>query len=139
MSRNAVSLCGHGFGHALLGLYDWFSPPGQPSGGGGGMFEQLRRGPVWLFALVFVGFWGVWYGFMRGNGGNECGRAAVTSLLHNTAQMCLLPSSFFFTHVLMAVVVGAALRGLKQPEAEKNRYLPSLLLILSTTSALHQA
>ena len=44
------------------------------------------------------------------------------ALMHNTLQVFFLPTRFFFTHVLLAVLLGSALRWLRRPAVMKTKY-----------------
>jgi len=106
MKRNAISLFAHGCGHLFLFLSTQAS-----SNGASKAFETLRyQGPLTKM-IAFCGLFGVWYGFMR-----DPKRSARTSMLlalfHNSLQFFVLPTHFFFVHVLMAVVGGTSLRGI---------------------------
>eukprot|EP00039_Didymoeca_costata_P025274 m.12820 g.12820 ORF g.12820 m.12820 type:complete len:292 (-) comp4735_c0_seq1:114-989(-) len=112
MSKNAVSLFGHGCGHLLLGLSTMFGK------GASEMFENLT--PVQQLA-IFILFTPVWYGFMRDKS-RSFTTAMTYAMGHNALQIFVLPSKFFFTHVLLAVLVNSAIRWLRKPQTEKSVY-----------------
>lgn len=110
MSKNSMSLLGHGVGHLFLAT--------RAGGSGAGIFEDLS--PVARLA-VYLAFMPVWYGFMM-----DKRRSVVATvgfmMFHNTLQVFFLPTSLFFTHVLMAVLLNSAFRWLVRPKADKTRY-----------------
>ena len=111
ISKNAVSLAGHGVGHLFLAAR-------STSGTSAFAFEALSPGGR---ALAFVLLFPVWFGFMRDKRRSARVSAALAAL-HNAAQVWLLPTRFFFTHVLMAVLGNSAIRWLGRPIADKTRY-----------------
>merc|ERR1712228_852723 len=48
--------------------------------------------------------------------------AMAYAVMHNTAQVFFLSSRLFFIHVLMAVLLSGAIRGLARAEKDKNRF-----------------
>ena len=112
VAKNAISLFGHGLGHAYL------AASALAPGGSALAFESLStRGRVVAFAVLFP----VWLGFVRDKRRSlvvSCSLAAA----HNALQVWMLPTRFFFTHVLLAVLGGSAVRWLSKPASEKTRY-----------------
>jgi hypothetical protein len=118
LAKNACSLFGHGVGHLLLALRYYYNSVGAGSDGALEIFEGLSpRARL----LAFACFTPVWYGFMTDKRRSLTTTAAFT-LLHNSLQTFLLPSRFFFTHVLLAVLLGSALRWLRRADADKSHY-----------------
>lgn len=113
IQKNAVSLAGHGAGHGLISALSWStaSPTFHA-------FEQLSLGRRLVAFLIFLP---VWFGFMR-----DARRSTTTALafaaFHNGLQLFLLPTTAFFTHVLIAVLLSSALRKMAQPAARKTLY-----------------
>lgn len=110
--KNAVSLFGHGCGHLFLATQT------TDASGSSKVFESLSlsgRG------AAFVAFTAVWYGFMR-DPRRSIASALGFALVHNTVQVFFLPTRFFFTHVLMAVLLNSAIRWLSKPSEEKTIY-----------------
>ena len=110
--KNAVSLFGHGQGHLFLALQT------THDSGASRAFEDLDAlQRIVVFCVLFF----VWFGFMR-----DRRRSLATTLAfaagHNALQCFLLPTRFFFTHVLMAVLLGSAIRKLSLPAHEKDIY-----------------
>ena len=112
IKKNAFSLFGHGQGHLFLALHT------TRDSGASRAFEDLN---ALQRVLVFCALLFVWYGFMR-----DRRRGLATTLAfavgHNALQCFLLPTRFFFTHVLMAVLLGSAVRKLSLPAHEKDIY-----------------
>ena len=110
--KNAISLFGHGTGHLFLA---WRS---AMSSGPAEIFEGLKLKDQ---LTIYLPFLFVWYGFMQ----DKRRTFAVTmafAIFHNTAQIFCIPTRFFFVHVLMAVLLGGALRGLAREPEDKDRY-----------------
>lgn len=112
IAKNAGSLLGHGCGHLFLAAH------AHNSAGSSRAFEDLTP---WGRVLAFVALSFVWYGFMR-DSRRSTRTALAFALAHNVVQVFFLPTRFFFTHVLMAVLLNSALRGLARCAAEKDRY-----------------
>jgi len=110
IAKNCLSLLGHGVGHLCLAI--------RTSGGGMAAFEGLS--PAARVAM-FAAFTPVWYAFMMDRRRSVASTVGFT-LFHNTIQTFLLPTRFFFTHVLLAVLLGSAQRWLRRPRAEKTHY-----------------
>jgi len=110
-TKNAMSLVGHGCGHLFLALR---------STAAGGAFEGLEGNPR-LQLLAWLGLLPVWYLFMRDRR-RSVAAALGLAALHNTTQVVFLPTRFFFTHVLLAVLLNSAGRWLARPRAEKTKY-----------------
>jgi len=91
----------------------------------GAIFESVRdssgvSGGV-LSGAAFLALLPVWWTFMRDKSRSTRTTLAF-ALFHNTLQIFVLPTRFFFTHVLMAVLLGSALRWLRKPATMKNKY-----------------
>merc|ERR1711871_83461 len=113
LSKNSYSLLGHGFGHMFLAIRTASASGGtQPVFGGLTMKQQLA---------VFLAFMPVWYGFMMDKTRSFRTTIVFTSF-HNALQIFCLPSRFFFTHVLMSVLLNSAFRWLARPYEAKTRY-----------------
>lgn len=111
--KNAYSLFGHGCGHLYL-AFQTSSTTGTSQ-----VFEGLTPTEQ-LFAFIAFSF--VWYGFMRDKSRSVLATIAFAQF-HNILQIFFLPSRFFFTHVLMAVLLNSAFRGLSRPANDaKNKY-----------------
>jgi len=110
IKKNAYSLFGHGCGHLLLAI-------GTKSDSSG-IFENLTmRNRVLLYPIFLV----VWYGFMSDS--RRSFKVSISlAILHNTAQVFFMPTRLFFVHVLLAVLLSSALRGLAREPWEKDRY-----------------
>jgi hypothetical protein len=110
IAKNAVSLFAHGGAHIFLAA--------TAGGGGGGTLDGLA-GPQRLAA--FAALLPVWFCFMRDR--RRSARATLAfAAAHNFVQLFCLPARFFFTHVLMAVLLSSAVRWLRRPLAEKTLY-----------------
>jgi len=113
IEKNSLSLFGHGLGHLYLAFQT------SKATGASQVFEDLTASGQ---AFAFFAFMFVWYGFMR----DKSRSVPVTlafALFHNVLQVFILPSRFFFTHVLMAVLLNSAFRGLSRPASDKkNKY-----------------
>ena len=103
--KNAYSLLGHGCGHLYLALQT------DREHGATQIFESLSPHAR---CVAFVAFTTVWYGFMRDDR-RRVTTALGLALAHNTLQIFFLPTRFFFTHVLMAVLINSAVQWLKRP------------------------
>jgi hypothetical protein len=102
IAKNMVSLFGHGCGHLFLGISVTYGE------GSSAVFENLTfSGQLAAFVFLFP----VWYMFMRDKRRSVATTCAY-ALGHNTLQVFFLPTHFFFTHVLMGVLLGSALRWL---------------------------
>lgn len=110
LSKNSMSLLGHGLGHLFLAT--------RTGTANAGILDGLSWGSR---CAMYAAFMPVWYGFMM-----DKRRSIATTFgfvfFHNTLQMFCLPSSLFFTHVLMAVLLNSAFRWLARPITEKTRY-----------------
>lgn len=110
IAKNSMSLLGHGVGHLFLGV--------RAAVSNGAIFEGLStKGRLAMFAA----FMPVWYGFMMDKRRSTPVTIGFT-VFHNTLQTFFLPSRYFFTHVLKAVLLGSAIRWLLRPRADKSRY-----------------
>mmetsp|Transcript_112741 Transcript_112741/g.224250 ORF Transcript_112741/g.224250 Transcript_112741/m.224250 type:complete len:292 (+) Transcript_112741:68-943(+) len=112
IAKNAGSLLGHGCGHLFLAAL------ANGSASSSHAFEDLT--PCGRL-LSFVALSFVWYGFMR-DSRRSTSTALAFAMAHNVVQVFFLPTRFFFTHVLMAVLLNSAVRGLARRAAEKDRY-----------------
>lgn len=61
------------------------------------------------------------YVFMRDRRRSTVATCAFT-FMHNTGQVFFLPTRFFFTHVLLAVLLNSAFRWLRRPASDKTKY-----------------
>lgn len=111
LSKNSFSLLGHGVGHLFLAVR-------MSAGGDTQIFEDA---PTSTRLAMYASFMPVWYAFMRDTRRDRLTTIAFT-LFHNTLQTFFLSSRFFFTHVLMAVLLGSALRWLHRPLTDKTHY-----------------
>mmetsp|Transcript_32510 Transcript_32510/g.108481 ORF Transcript_32510/g.108481 Transcript_32510/m.108481 type:complete len:204 (+) Transcript_32510:377-988(+) len=113
VAKNAISLFGHGLGHAFLAARS------LAAGGSSALaFESLSPcGRVIAFVMLFP----VWLGFVRDKKRSlavSCSLAAA----HDALQaVWVLPTRFFFTHVLLAVLGGSAVRWLSKDTSQKTR------------------
>jgi len=118
VAKNAVSLFGHGCGHLFLAVM-------SASSAVSAIFESVRESSgasgALLSCAAFAALMPVWWTFMRDKSRSTATTLAFT-LMHNTLQVFFLPTRFFFTHVLMAVLLGSALRWLSRPATMKNKY-----------------
>lgn len=122
IDKNALSLFGHGCGHLWLAFQTSTSTGGSHTRA----FEELTPAGQ---AFAFAAFMFVWYGFMR----DTTRSVPVTlafALFHNVLQVFILPSRFFFTHVLMAVLLNSAFRGLSRPASDKKNKFYDMEAIL---------
>jgi len=87
-------------------------------GGASAAFEDLGgAGQVLAWCFLFP----VWYMFMRDRRRSTVATCAFT-FMHNTGQVFFLPTRFFFTHVLLAVLLNSAFRWLRRPASDKTKY-----------------
>lgn len=114
IKKNSISLFGHSLGHAFLGYKT------NDSNGGTRVFEDLTTsGRIFAFLALQV----VWYGFMRQRNSKRSSTTAfMMALFHNSLQVFILPSRWFFTHVLIAVLTSSSLRGLSREHKDKTIY-----------------
>jgi len=112
IEKNMFSLFGHSCGHLFLGL-------GAMTGGDAGQVFEGLSFPCQLLALVVL--CPVWYGFSRDKT-RSVAQAMTIAMCHNILQVFFLPTRFFFTHVLMAVLFGSGRRWLGRPAQEKTRF-----------------
>lgn len=112
IAKNAGSLLGHGCGHLFL------AAQANNSAGSSRAFEDLTP---WGRVLAFAALSFVWYGFMR-DSRRSTRTALAFAMAHNVVQVFFLPTRFFFTHMLMAVLLNSAVRGLARRASEKDRY-----------------
>lgn len=112
IKKNTVSLFGHGVGHLFLALNS------HSGTGASSAFEDLTNTQR---LLAFFPLLAVWYGFMRDRT-RPFHIAMAYAVMHNTAQVFFLSSRLFFIHVLMAVLLSGALRGLARAEQDKTRF-----------------
>jgi hypothetical protein len=112
IAKNLISLAGHGCGHLFLALQ------ASSTSGSTKVFENLT---TYQRLLTLCGLFPVWYCFMR-----DKRRSTTTTCLfamaHNILQVFFLPTRFFFTHVLMAVLLNSAVRWLSRDSLEKTKY-----------------
>jgi len=112
IAKNMISLFGHGCGHLFLG---WRA---ISYGNTGRVFEDLSpNGRILALALLYP----VWYGFMRDKSRSVATTFAFATF-HNVLQVYFLPTRFFFTHVIQAVLFGSGMRWLLRPVHLKTRY-----------------
>merc|ERR1719238_438421 len=71
--------------------------------------------------IAFFPLLAVWYGFMR-DSRRSFAVSMAYAVMHNTAQVFFLSSRLFFIHVLMAVLLSGAIRGLARAEKDKTRF-----------------
>merc|ERR1719229_1249099 len=114
IKKNSISLFGHSLGHAFLAYKT------NDSNGGSRVFEDLTTsGRIFAFLALQV----VWYGFMRQRNSKRSSTTAfMMALFHNSLQVFILPSRWFFTHVLIAVLTSSSLRGLSREHKDKTIY-----------------
>jgi len=114
IKKNSISLFGHSLGHAFLGYQT------NNSTGGTRVFEDLTfSGRIFAFVALQI----VWYGFMRQRNSKRSHLTAFSlALFHNSLQVFILPTRWFFTHVLIAVLTSSALRGLSRDPKDKTIY-----------------
>merc|ERR1719479_672131 len=112
IAKNALSLFTHGCGHLFLALKT------TEVSGASRAFEDLSPNER---AIVFIALSFVWYGFMR-DSRRSFSVAVAFAMVHNIAQVFFLPTRFFFTHVLLAVLLNLAVRGLTRRVEDKDRY-----------------
>ena len=110
--KNAISLFGHGCGHLFLGIRT------IAKGRADRVFEDLTSTER-LIALLLL--YPVWIAFMRDKS-RSLSKTMLLATFHNILQVYFLPTRFFFTHVLKAVLVGSAIRWLMRPRGEKSKY-----------------
>lgn len=113
IKKNALSLFGHGCGHLYLAAMTDLDSQ-HPSHIFEGLTTKQRM-------VAFVAFSGVWYGFMR-DARRSVAVTCAFALFHNVLQVFFLPSRFFFVHVLIAVLMNSAVRGLLRSPKEKDVY-----------------
>ena len=112
IAKNMISLFGHGCGHLFLAVN------ASTMTGSSMVFENLTMSQQ---LLALIGLFPVWYGFMR----DKRRSIKVTcrfAMAHNSLQVFFLPTRFFFTHVLMAVLLNSAVRWLSRDPREKTKY-----------------
>lgn len=119
LMKNSLSLFGHGIGHLFLAVHTSSGSSSDSSSSGSGAISE-EHSPVARF-IMFVAFFPVWFAFMTDRRRSLVATLGFT-LCHDALQTYLLPQRFFFTHVLMAVLLGSAVRWIGRPRAEKNRY-----------------
>jgi hypothetical protein len=112
IKKNTASLFGHGIGHLFLALNS------HSGTGASSAFEDLTLGQR---VIAFFPLLAVWYGFMRDKT-RPFAVAMAYAVMHNTAQVFFLSSRLFFIHVLMAVLLSGAIRGLAREEKDKTRF-----------------
>jgi len=120
IKKNTVSLFGHGIGHLFLALNS------HSGTGASSAFEDLTFGQR---VVAFFPLLAVWYGFMRDKA-RPFHVAMAYAFMHNTAQVFFLSSRLFFIHVLMAVLLSGALRGLAREENDKTRFYDMEAILL---------
>ncbi|CAB9496426.1 expressed unknown protein [Seminavis robusta] len=112
MFKNALTLLGHGCGHLFLAINT------QRDDAAAKAFERLGpRGKV----AAFVALLPVWYGFMSDSKRSRA-KTLVFAVFHNALQVYVVPTRFFFTHVLMGVLLNSAFRKLAMPPHQKDLY-----------------
>ena len=118
LMKNSLSLFGHGIGHLFLAVHtsSGSSSTSTSSGSGSGAILE-EDSPVARF-IMFVAFFPVWFAFMTDRRRSLVATLGFT-LCHDALQTYLLPQRFFFTHVLMAVLLGSAVRWIGRPRAAK--------------------
>jgi len=114
IKKNSISLFGHSLGHAFLAYNT------NNLSGGTRVFEDLSfTGRMVTFVVLQF----VWYGFMRQRNSKRSHLTAFSlALFHNSLQTFILPSRWFFTHVLIAVLTSSALRGIGRDPKDKTIY-----------------
>lgn len=112
IKKNALSLSGHSLGHAFLA-----SRAGSAGSGSSLAFEELSPSER---VAAFLALSLVWWGFKRDP--KHPLSAVILALGHNFLQVFVLPTRYFFVHVLLAVLGTSAIRGLSREEHEKDRY-----------------
>lgn len=122
MHKNAFTLLAHGFGHFFLALCTVrvASQSGRPAEySAAGAFESLTVAQQ--FAAVGAFFF-VWLAFMR-DSRRKLSTSVAWAAFHNLLQIFVIPTRFFFTHVLMAVPLHSGVRALFFRErSQKNVY-----------------
>lgn len=114
IKENSVSLFGHGVGHLFLALIETHGVQGDQA------FEVFRSGDGEVNNMVsgfgrciaYFVLLGVWFGFKKDDQFRSPTVALMLAFIHNTLQFFILPSKFFFVHVLMAVLGDCAISGL---------------------------
>lgn len=113
IKKNAISLAGHSLGHAFLA-----SQAGSGGGSGSALAFETLSAPQRVLAFLVLSF--VWWGFKRDP--KHPKTAIFLALGHNFLQVFVLPTRYFFVHVLLAVLGSSAIRGLSREQHEKDRY-----------------
>merc|ERR1719473_661539 len=70
---------------------------------------------------LFGAFQFVWFGFMRDQR-RTFTETMLWATFHNMLQCFFLPTRFFFSHVLLAVLLSSAVRGLLRDPSTKDTY-----------------
>jgi len=111
INKNALTLLAHGLGHCFLALCTVNLAKergGEPEYSAAAAFETLSR--TQQAAAVVVLFF-VWFAFMR-DSRRKLSTTILWAFLHNSLQVFVIPTRFFFTHVLMAVPLHSGVRAI---------------------------
>lgn len=111
INKNAFTLLAHGFGHLFLALCTVNLAKergGNPEYSSAAAFETLSSTQQ---AAAVVALFFVWFAFMR-DSRRKLSTTIVWAFLHNILQVFMIPTRFFFTHVLMAVPLHSGVRAI---------------------------